>query len=203
MKPFLFAVLAGAAITLSACGGQSSPGAQPGATATVTVTQTPAPAGVSGSAAVPAVSQSAAAAPGCIGRYLNITATTSGAAAGSTYGTLVFKNLNNAPCTLYGFPGVAQAIGKPLADVGQPSSEDTASSRELVTLAPGGYGYVTLQVADAYNFPPSACTPVKSQWLNVIPPNQTAPLPVSFASTACKGAAKLLTVTAVRPGKGS
>jgi hypothetical protein len=115
----------------------------------------------------------------------------------------VFKNLDNVPCTLYGFPGVSQADGMPVQDVGQPSTENAATARELVTLQPGGYAYATLQIADASNFPASKCTPVSSQWLYVIPPNQSVPLPVYFASTACNGSAMLLTVTAVRPGTGS
>jgi hypothetical protein len=115
----------------------------------------------------------------------------------------VFKNLNYVPCTLYGFPGVSQAAGVPVSDVGQPSSENPATARELVTLPAGGYAYATLQIADASNFPASECTPVSSQWLAVIPPNQSDAQPVYFASTACNGSAQLLSVTAVRPGTGS
>ncbi|HEY2505377.1 MAG TPA: DUF4232 domain-containing protein [Streptosporangiaceae bacterium] len=204
MKPYLLAMFGAVAVALCACGGQSNSGAQPPATSTVTVTATPSASGAAASTAVQTPSPSAAAVPaGCLGRYLNITAKPTGAAAGSSYATLVFKNLNNASCTLYGFPGVAQATGRPIHDVGQPSSEDTATKRELVTLAPEGYAYATLQIADALNFPTSVCMPVKSAWLNVIPPNQFNPLPVSYSSMACKGSAKLLTVTAVRPGTGS
>jgi hypothetical protein len=71
-----------------------------------------------------------------------------------------------------------------------------------VTLAPHGYANATLQIAEAGNFPASACTQVKSSWLVVIPPNETAPAYVYYKSTACKGSAKLLSVTAVRPGNG-
>jgi hypothetical protein len=204
MKPFLLAMLAAAGITLCACSasGPSAPG-QPAAAPSGTASASAAP-----SAAVPQAPAStaptqAAAAPACMTRYLNISATPSGAAAGSSFVTLLFKNLNNATCTLYGFPGVSQADGMPVTDVGQPSAENTGTARELVTLQPGGFAYATLQIADADNFPASECTPVSSQWLYVIPPNQSAPLPVSFSSTACNGSASLLTVSAVRPGTGS
>jgi Domain of unknown function (DUF4232) len=209
MKPFLLATLAALGITVCACSADS-PSAPAGPAAASPTSSTSAsvsqPASAPQSPTTPAASPAPAqlaAAPGCITRYLNISASTSGAAAGSSYATLVFKNLDNAPCTLYGFPGVSQADGQPVQDVGQPSSENAATARELITLQPGGYAYATLQIADASNFPASECTPVSSQWLYVIPPNQTAALPVYFASTACNGSAMLLTVTAVRPGTGS
>jgi Protein of unknown function (DUF4232) len=209
MKPFALALLAALGFTVCACSANNSSvpagpaPASPASSAPVTVSppaaapQPPATQAVSPAPAQPAT------APGCITRYLNITATLSGAAGGSSYATLVFKNLDNAPCTLYGFPGVSQADGQPVQDVGQPSSEDPSTARELVTLQPGGYAHATLKIADAGNFPASECTPVSSEWLYVIPPNQYAALPVYFASTACSGSARLLTVTAVRPGTGS
>ena len=61
---------------------------------------------------------------------------------------IVFKNLNNVPCTLYGFPGVALAAGTPVTDIGKPSVESKSSTRKLVTLQPGGYAYATLQIVD-------------------------------------------------------
>jgi hypothetical protein len=139
---------------------------------------------------------------GCLTRYLNGSIGLTQGTAGSVMVTLVFKNLNNVACTLYGFPGVAQGAGTPVTDVGQPSSESSASTRQLVTLAPGGFANATLQIADAGNFSPSACTQVHAGWLVVIPPNQTVPLYISYSSTACQGSAQLLTDTAVQPGNG-
>jgi hypothetical protein len=208
MKPFLFATLTALGITLCACSAHSP-----------SVPASPAPASPAPSNSAPVAPPSAApespatpaggadqaqavAAPGCLTRYLNISASTSGAAAGSSYATLVFKNLNYVPCTLYGFPGVALAAGTPVADVGQPSAESPTTTRELVTLQPGGYAYSTLQVVDAGNYPSSACKPANTTWLEVIPPNQTVPLNIPYSSQGCKGPQKLLTVTAVRPGNG-
>ena len=205
MKPFLIATLAAIGLTTCACSGGSGATTQP--TNTVTVT---APASQSGSqpataTAQPAVTSSAttAAASGCLSRYLNGSIGLSQGTAGSVDIAIVFKNLNNVPCTLYGFPGVAQAAGTPVTDIGQPSIEAASDARELVTLAPGGYANATLQVSDAGNYAASACSPAKADWLAVIPPNQTIPLYIHYSSTACKGSSvKLLTVTAVRPGNG-
>jgi len=207
MKPFLFAALTALGITLCACSAHSpSVPASPASPAPSSSAPVSPPSAAPQSPTAPATGAApvqAAAAPGCLTRYLNIVATSTGATAGSSQATIVFKNLNNVACTLYGFPGVSQTDGLPVQDVGEPSAENLATARELVTLQPGGYAYATLQIADAGNFPAWACTPVSSQWLYVIPPNQGVPLPVSFASTACKGSAQQLTVTAVRPGTGS
>jgi Protein of unknown function (DUF4232) len=72
----------------------------------------------------------------------------------------------------------------------------------LVTLQPGGHAYATLQIVDAGNFPAAECKIKQATWLEVIPPNQQVPLNVPYKSQACQGTAKLLSVTAVRPGNG-
>jgi hypothetical protein len=175
---------------------------------TITITTTPSPAtsqspAAQGATPTTSTGQSAGtAAAGCLSRYLYGSTGLSQGTAGSIYVTIVFKNLNNVPCTLYGFPGVALAAGTPVTDIGQPSVESSASSRELVTLQPGGHAFATLQIADAGNFPPSVCKPKASTWLEVIPPNQQIALNIPYKSTACQGTSKLLTVTAVRPGTG-
>ncbi len=199
-RPLFAAVLAAAGLAVAACGG-GTPAARP--TRTVTVTASP----TSPAASQPAASQSATTAPpaaaaACITRYLNGSIGLTQGTAGSVLVTIVFKNLDNVPCTLYGYPGVAQAAGTPVTDIGQPSSENPTTARELVTLAPGGYANATLQISDAGNYPASACTQEPATWLAVIPPNQTVPLYISYSSIACQGSAKLLMVTTVQPGNG-
>src|SRR5215469_3595432 len=194
------ALLAASGLALAACGG-GTPANRP--TKTVTVIASPSPSATTAPASSPTpASQPPAAAPGCLTRYLNGTIGLSQGTAGAVEVAIVFKNLNNVPCTLYGFPGVSLANGTPVTDVGQPSSENLSTARELVTLAPGGYANATLQIADAVNFPASSCMPVATTWLEVIPPNQTVPLYIPYSTTACKGSTKLLSVTAVRPGNG-
>jgi hypothetical protein len=197
-------VLAAAALALAGCGSSAPPASSspptPSPVATHASTPASSPATVS---TPPAASPSASAqAAGCLSRYLHGATGLSQGTAGSIYVTITFKNLDNVPCTLYGYPGVALAAGTPVTDIGQPSTENPTTPRELVTLQPGGFAYATLRVVDAGNFPPSVCTQVPSTWLAVIPPNQRVPLYVPWKSTACKGSAKLLSVTSVRPGTG-
>jgi hypothetical protein len=206
MKPFLVATLAAIGLTTCACSGGSGGAAPPTHTITITASASPSPsqsAATQPAASTSSTTTSATTTPaGCLTRYLNGSTGLSQGTAGAVEIAIVFKNLNNVPCTLYGFPGVAQAAGTPVTDIGHPSTENHSTSRELITLQPGGYANATLQIADASNFAASACTPVKATWLVVIPPNQTVPLYISYQSTACKGSAQLLRVTAVRPGNG-
>jgi len=201
-RTFPAALLAASGLALAACGG-GTPANRP--TRTVTVTASPSQSAITEPAATtpaPHPTSQAAAAPGCLTRYLNGTIGLSQGTAGAVEVVIVFKNLNNVPCTLYGFPGVSLANGTPVTDVGQPSSENPSTARELVTLAPGGFANATLQVENAGNFPAATCMPVATNWMAVIPPNQTVPLYIPYNTTACKGSTKLLTVTAVRPGNG-
>jgi hypothetical protein len=202
MRSLLAAVLTAAVLAIAGCGSSAPPASSsppsPSPTATSAATSpTSSPATIS-----PPPSSAPAQAAGCLSRYLHGATGLSQGTAGSIYVTITFKNLDNVPCTLYGYPGVALAAGTPVTDIGQPSTEDPTTPRELVTLQPGGFAYATLRVVDAGNFPPSVCTQVPSTWLAVIPPNQRVPLYIPYKSTACKGSAKLLSVTAVRPGNG-
>jgi len=200
-RTFPAAVLAASGLALAACGG-GTPANRPTTTVTVTATPSQSASATTTTPASQQTSQPTAAAPGCLTRYLNGSVGLSQGTAGAIQLAIVFKNLNNVPCTLYGFPGVSLATGTPVTDVGQPSSENPTTARELVTLAPGGYANATLQIEDAGNFPAASCNPVATNWMAVIPPNQVVPLYIPYNSTACQGPTKLLTVTAVRPGNG-
>lgn len=208
MKPYLMAIVAAIGLTTCACSGGGTP--SPPTTNTVTITAQPSTTAPSTQTTTPqtqpAVATSSPAAAtavaGCLSRYLYASTGLGQGTAGAVYVVITFKNLDNVPCTLYGFPGVAQANGLPVADVGQPSTENPASARELVTLAPQGYANSTLEISDAGAVPAAQCTPETVHWLAVIPPNQTIPLYIHYTSLACVGTAKLLEVSAVRPGNG-
>lgn len=197
MKPLLIGTLA--AIGLMACACSSSPTA---AVPVKTVTITAGPSASHPSATpTPSSPASSPAAAACQTKNLNgsVGASPLGTASGLEL-VIVFKNLGTAPCTLFGYPGVAQAAGSPVSDIGQPSTEDPSTPRTLVTLPPGGFASARLKIAYAASQLAVACKPVKATWLRVIPPNQRTPLNISFGTTACQGTAKLMSVTSMVQG---
>ena len=113
-----------------------------------------------------------------------------------------FRNLSKAACTLSGYPGVTQAAGTPATNIGQPSTENPALPRKLVTLPPNGIASAVLRIADPTHYPAGTCKPVKATWLAAIPPNQKTALHIPFGSTACKGNIRQLSVTTVQQGSG-
>ncbi|MBR7829074.1 DUF4232 domain-containing protein [Actinospica sp. MGRD01-02] len=139
----------------------------------------------------------------CSARYLNGSVSGEQGTAGSIYVDIVFKNLNNEPCTMYGYPGVSFGAGTPVQQVGQPAARSPQVTPSLVTLQPGGHAYAVLQIGDAANWPPTTCQPTPTTYLQVYPPNTSNLLYIAFDSTACKGDVVTLHVEAVRPGTGS
>jgi len=193
------AALASVAVLAAACGG-SSPAATP--TKTVTVTASPqSPAGTSPGTATGTPAAPGAAAP-CPTRSLGLKPGLSQGAAGSVYQVLDFTNISNVTCTLYGYPGVSLAGGSPVAQVGLAASEDPTTPRKLVTLAPGQVANALLRIVDALNFPASKCGPVKTQWIQVYPPNQTTPIFLAYKTTGCSKAVRILSVSVVQAGSG-
>ena len=194
------AALACVAAFTAACGSVTPGAATP--TKTVTVTVTP-QTGTTSSSPAPATNTPAAgggAAP-CPTRSLGLKPGLAQGAAGSTYQVIDFTNISNVTCTLYGYPGVSLAGGQPVAQVGLAASEDPATPRKLVTLAPGQVANALLRIVDALNFPASTCGPVKTQWLQVYPPNQTTPVYVSYSSTGCASkSVNLLSIGVMKAG---
>jgi hypothetical protein len=139
----------------------------------------------------------------CSPRYLNGTVSGQQGTAGSIYVNIVFKNLDNKPCTMYGYHGVSLGAGTPVQQVGQPAGRNPQVSPKLVTLQPGGHAYAILQIGDAANWPPPTCQPVPTTYLQVYPPNTSNLLYVAYDSTGCKGNVVTLHVEAVQPGTGS
>lgn len=121
-------------------------------------------------------------------------------AAGSTVVQLVLRNTGSSPCTLQGWPGVSfiDANGH---QVGAAAVLDRSSVHQTVTLTAGGSAQAALKIAQAENFPKSACAPETVHRLRVYPPGSTASIVVdTSAMSACtKTAAGQLNVQAFVP----
>ncbi len=179
----------------------SSSAASPSASGTSAPSSPPASSPAPSSPA-PVTSHPAAGPQPCASRSLGAKTGISQGATGSTYVQIVFTNNSGATCTLYGYPGVSFAGGSPVSQIGLAATEDPATPRQLITLAPGGVASALLRIVTAQNFPPSRCDLVTATYLQVYPPNQTTPIYISYSSSACAKPVHLLTVDVVKPGSG-
>jgi hypothetical protein len=193
MRPFQIVIVAALGVTTCACSG-ASPAAQP--THTITVTARPPASRVSATPSAPSNSPSA----NCLTKDLSAAVGSPQGYSGGLQVPIVFQNTGSAPCSLYGYPGVAQAAGTPITNIGQPSTGNAATPRQLVTLPSGGFASAMLRIANSANYPAETCKPVKATWLAVIPPNEKTALNISFGSTACGGNVRLLSVSTVQQG---
>ncbi len=195
MKTALITVLAAIGVLTSACASQgagaaSQPAASYAAAAQANTAQPDAM--VAGGAGA-----HAAAAP-CLTRYLSVSPGPSQGTPGSTYQVLVFRNLNNHACTLYGYPGVSLGGGTPVHQIGRAAAENPATPRLLVKLPAHGKAYALLQIVHAASYPPGSCHPTTAHWLIVYPPNQTVPVYVWYKVQTCAKKYRTMTVSAVR-----
>ena len=201
---------AGAVVTaglLTGCGSTQAP--QPastsaGGTASGHQTQQ---AGAGSSSAAPSTVPGLGGLTVCQSATLKVTVDTSqaGGAAGSVYYPVNFTNTSGAPCGLYGYPGMSfvTADGNAGRQIGAAAQRDPAFGDLSVRLAADGVAHAWLQIAQAGNYPASACQPMTAHWLRVFPPGDTAAAYVGVSFGTCAAAsAPLLTVTPVRSGQG-
>ncbi len=160
----------------------------------------------SSSASSPAssgASSGAASSNSCATRSLRASAGTAQGAAGSIYQVIDFTNISGAPCTLYGYPGVALASGSPVTQIGAAAARSTAAPATTVTLAAGGTASALLRITEAGNYPATRCNPVASDYLQIYPPNQTTPIYLAYKSTGCSATSvNLLSIGVVQAGNG-
>ncbi|HUY46341.1 MAG TPA: DUF4232 domain-containing protein [Streptosporangiaceae bacterium] len=197
------------AALVTGCGTGTSPAAAP--TKKVTVKATPggpasAAATMTASAGTsptsPAATAAPAGAPACPTRSLGAKPGLAQGAAGSTYQVIDFTNISNVTCTLYGFPGVSLAGGKPVTQIGLAAAENHSTPRRLVTLAPGAVANAVLQIVHAANYPAAKCQQVTAGYLQIYPPNQTTPIYLGYTAQACAKPVPLLSISVVQPGSG-
>jgi hypothetical protein len=197
------AALAGAAGLLAGCGTATTPAASPSTSASATTPATsPSAAATQASSPAPAPGPSSAGVAACATSALHV-AVPSGsgnAAAGSSYYPIQFSNTSSSPCTLYGYPGVSFVGAVGGSQIGAAATRNSALAAKLISLSPGQTVHATLQVVDAMNYPSGGCGLVTAHWLKIYPPNQTAPLYVSFTAQTCSKPKTVLSVQTVQTG---
>ncbi len=122
-----------------------------------------------------------------------------GAAAGSTYTPITFRNTGSVPCSLDGYPGVSFVAGDRGQQVGAAATR--TGTAQPVLLAPGDTAHATLQESNAGNHDPAACRPTAVPGLRVYPPGETASAFLVDGTTACADpGVQQLRIGPVQPG---
>jgi Protein of unknown function (DUF4232) len=199
------AALAGSAALLAGCGTTTpaaspstpaSPSAAPSTSPSVTATPTPSP------TPTPTPSPSTVNTAACTTSALHVAVPSGGgnAAAGSAFYPIQFSNTSSSPCTLYGYPGVSFVGAVGGSQIGVAATRNSALPAKLISLSPGQTVHATLQVVDAMNYPSGECGLVTAHWLKIYPPNQTAPIYVSFTAQTCSKPKTILSVQTVQTG---
>lgn len=216
-------VMAGAAIAAAAGCGASGSSSAPSAPSSASAASSPSVASSPFSSASPAASSGApgaasprvtgsptpsgggtAGAAGCATRDLQAKLGVAQGAAGSVYQVIDFTNISNATCTMYGYPGVSLAGGTPVTQVGAAASRSTVAGPAVVTLAPRQTANALLRITQAVNYPSATCSPAKTTYLQIYPPNETTPIYLAYSSTGCASdSVNLLTIGVVQAGAGS
>jgi hypothetical protein len=107
----------------------------------------------------------------------------SGFSNASNFYDLEISNVSGHACTLYGYPGVS-ATGANGSQLGSAAGR-AGSTKQLVTLAPGGTAYATLYIDYKGDYPASACHPTTAAGLRVYAPGDYASIQFAFSSPAC------------------
>jgi hypothetical protein len=198
------AALGSGVMLIAACSSSGSPASAPAPTKTVTATA-PASTAPATPAPTPTPTPTPTGPLPCPTSALRSSVGSGNGAAGSTYYPLEFTNVSSTACTLFGYPGVSFVTGNGGGLIGRAASRNPAVSSKLVTIPAGGTAHATLQVVNAMNYPNADCHLVTAHVLKIYPPNQTAPIYLSFSAPACSSRAKsvrILSVEAVQHGNG-
>lgn len=204
------AILATAALTLTACSsGDSSDGAagsvstpsapgdgQQAATGTSTGSGSAVSSGSSGTTAASGVSgtstihtqsgKSSSAVHACASSQLKVSRADTGVGAGQRYLKLVFTNTAGSSCTLTGYPGVSyvKAAG---VQSGNPAVR-TGAAYHTVTLAAHGTAQATVHDSNGVGgYTPAQCQLTSVEGIRVYPPNQKAALFLPWKTQHCAG----------------
>lgn len=118
-------------------------------------------------------------------------------AAGTTRVSIIFTNTSEADCTLEGFPTVEFVGDGNGTQIGATATQDTSTSPQLVTLAPGAMAAALLSITSAGN----VCDPVDVDGFRVIPPGSNDAFFIETTDyQACDAPnTELLTVGAIAP----
>ena len=118
---------------------------------------------------------------------LSVSAGQGGGAAGTIYGTILFRNTGSRTCELQGYPGVAglNAAGQQIAQAVRTPGANGSNGTVAVTLAPGVTASAAVSGSDVPVGGATACADFTS--LLVTPPGETRSTVVALKLPGCSG----------------
>jgi len=136
-------------------------------------------------AAMPATAGHAAEAPACTNADLHVTVHPKGAAAGSAYVSLHYKNVSDHACRTGGFGGLSFVGHGNGTQLGSPAKRAPGTPVRSFVLRPGQRAGSMVQIANAHNFPKRECRPTKADGFRVYVPNSRVSQFVAYPTLAC------------------
>jgi hypothetical protein len=190
------ATLAIAVLVLSGCSGSATP-VRPLSSGSLS------PA-VSAHPASPRSSDShqptATAARPCRLRQLTVRWGRSGAALGTAYEQIIFRNTSATECTLFGYPSVV-FLSQSGTVIGRPAPHENAFGRRVlpISLASGRAGHDSMGIETAADFPVKSCQPVTTAEVRITVPGDPTGRTLSSTQVICSAEQSTL-VTPFLPG---
>jgi hypothetical protein len=117
---------------------------------------------------------------------VGVRAAAGGAAAGSNYVLLTYRNTDALPCVLTGFPGVSFVGHGNGTQLGDPAARTRSAASSPVRLAAGTTTTSLLQIVNAGSYDASQCAPTTADGFRVYPPGSRAAVYVPFPVSACQ-----------------
>lgn len=150
----------------------------------------------------PTSSGNAPKSPPCQVSQLSVRLGVGGAAAGTSYQQIDFRNVGTTTCVLSGYPTVVflDPAGQP---VGQPAAPMNLLGTPIgpVELAAGQVGHASLGVATAQNYPAATCKPATTSTIRVSVPGDSATTTIHDRETVCSTGPTSTLITPFRPGQ--
>ena len=121
--------------------------------------------------------------------------------AGASVLTIIFTNVGQRPCTLFGYPGVS-FLDPSGAQVGVPATHD-GGEEATVTLGQNGSANAQLRVPDPGNYSPNDCKSAVSAQIRVYPPGDRTAALLPYLTQVCTTPKAAANVHPVTPGTGA
>jgi hypothetical protein len=127
----------------------------------------------------------AAAAPECTNADLAVSFRLDGAAAGSVFGKLRYKNVSDHRCRTGGYGGLSFVGHRNGTQVGAAATRAPGTPVRSFVLRPGQRAVSLVQIAQTANYPKAQCRPTKVDGFRVYVPDSYTSQFVRYRTTAC------------------